>query len=213
MKSSLTYIAIFSFLSAKSAFSAPFDLIASDNIGTKRNVSIDHRTMLTPTTNLTMSPWPTKLYALDLGDNYQLVIIDARPYVKRPLPNIPPIQGFFRDFATNLERAYPPPALAPREAGQSYYDTDSFTRWDVAEWVIPLLCMTAPSRYIIAALVQLEREVARHGSPALLDAGIFGPHGSKPQAGFNSIKFSITPLQKDPAGNVVDAISGFASTS
>ena len=213
MRASLTIMAMLLSLSAPIVSSAPLNSRSPDDIGTKRDALIEHRALLTSTTNLSMSPWPTKYYALPLGDNYKLVITLARPYVKRPLPHVSTIQNFFRDFAINLEHAYPPPALAPKEAGQSYYDTDSFTRWDIRESVIPLVSTTAPSKYIIAALLEIEHQVSRHGPPAFVEALLVGPRGSKSEVGFNSIAFSMTPLERNLAGNVVDATSGFASTS
>jgi len=212
MRSSLTDMAMFLSLSAQIVSCAPLTS-KSLNIWTKRDALIEHRALLTSTTNLTMSHWPTQFYALPLGDNFKLVIFSAYSYVKRPLPKISPIQDFIRDFSDNLEHAYPPPALAPKEAGQSYYDTDSFTRWDIREWVIPILSTKAPSKIVIAALVQIAREVAKHGSPALVDAIIVGPRGSKEECGFNSLKLLITPLGKGLVGDVVNATSGFASTA
>ncbi len=213
MRSSLTDMAMFLSQSAQILFCAPLNSKSPDNIWTKRDASSEHRALLTSTTNITMSPWPTQFYALPLGENFKLVILSAYSYVKRPSPNISPIQEFIRDFADNLEHAYPPPALAPKEAGQSYYDTDSFTKWHMIEWVIPILGTAAPSKIVIAALVQIAREVAKHGSPALVDAIIVGPRGSKEECGFNSLKLLITPLGKGLVGDVVNATSGFASTA
>jgi len=213
MRSSLTNMAIFLFLSAQTVFCAPLTSTAPDSIWTRRDALFEHRALLTSTINMTMSPWPTKFYALSLGDNFKLVILTASSYVKRPLPKIAPIQDFIRDFADNLEHAYPPPALAPREAGQSHYDTDSFTRWSIREWVIPMISTMAPSRIIVAALMQIAREVAKHGPPALVEAVVVGPRGSKKECSFNSLSLTITPLGKGSVGNVVDATSEFASTS
>lgn len=160
-----------------------------------------------------MSPWPTHSYKLPLNRNFKLVILTAQPYTKRPSPNVLPIQNFIHDFSDNLEHAYPPPALSPKEAGQSYYDTGSFTKWGITERLVPMISKTAPSAAVIAALVQIAREVAKHGPPAVVDAQIVGPSGPMKDWPYNSIKLLITPLGKGLVGNVVNATSNLASTS
>lgn len=213
MRSSLRDIGLLLSLSAAIVFCAPLSSKSSDNIWTRRDASIQHRTLLPSTINITMSPWPTHRYALPLGGNFKLVILTAKPYSKRPLPNVPRIKDFIRDFSDNLEHAYPPPALTPKEAGQSFYDTDSFTKWEITEWVFPISSIPAPSGVVVGALVQIAREVAKYGPPALVEATILGPHGTKTARAFNTMRLEIRPLGKGLVGHVVNATSNLASTS
>lgn len=149
-----------------------------------------------PNSNLTISPWPEFPYALPLTDGFSLNVYSGTPYTQRPLPGIAELQGFIRDFAQNLEQAYPPPALAPREAGQTSYDTDSYTKWHVEENLIHFISSKAPTKIVLAALAQLAREVARHGPPAEVRALIVGRKtpGSGREYPYNALTLSIDPL-------------------
>ena len=166
-------------------------------------------------TSLYVSPWPSHRYMLPLINHFELHIIEATTYTHRPLPSVPEIQAFIRDFAQNLENAYPPPALSPREAGQWFIDTESFTRWQIKTNLPLFITSKAPISIVLAALAKLTLEVARHGPPASVQGLIVGRKtGSSRPYPYNGIVLTIDPLVKHQLGReAVDGNAISASTS
>lgn len=177
-------------------YCAPSDRPSLDEQGLEQRSASQTSTSPPVNNSLSTSSWPDRPYALPLTDDFDLNIITASSYTRRPLPAITIIQDFIRDFSENLEHACPPPALAPKEAGQSLYDTESFTRWHIVEYVLPITSQKAPTVIVLAALAQLYKEVARHGPPADARALILGRKkpGLKKNSPFNSLVLAISPL-------------------
>ena len=148
-------------------------------------------------TSLYVSPWPSHLYVLPLFNHFELHIIEAKPYVQRPLPSVSEFQAFIYDFAQKLENAYPPPALSPKEAGEWLIDIDSYTRWQIETYLPRFISSRAPVNIVLAAFAQLTLEVARHGPPASVRGLIIGLQpGSWKTYPYNAIILSIDPLAK-----------------
>ena len=164
------------------------------------------RATLHTNSNLTVSPWPENPYAIPLIDGFSLNVYSVTPYTQRPLPGISELQGFIQDFAENLEQAYPPPALAPKEAGQTSYSTDSFTKWQIREYLLRFTSSKAPA--------QLAREVARHGPPADVKALITGRKtaGSERSYPFNCLTLNVSPLAVNDKEDVPSRIAVSADT-
>ena len=161
------------------------------------------------------SRWPREQYSLRLNDDFQLNIYPAKPYAQDPLPRVALLKDFIRDFADNLREAYPPPELAPLKAGQFYYDTESYTKWQIEEIVLPITSSKAPTTIVLEALKQLSLEVAKHGPPAEFKSLIAGR--KKPGAGrnypFNALKFFVEPLGGENQEDIPDALFAPVRTS
>ena len=148
-------------------------------------------------TSLYMSPWPGHLYVLPLFNGFELHIIEAEPYIQQPLPSVAEFKAFIHDFAENLKNAYPPPELSPREAGEWFIDTNSFTRWQIETYLPRFISSKAPISIVLAAFAKLSIEVSRHGPPASVRGLIIGMKAGwwKPFP-YNAIKLQIDPLAK-----------------
>ncbi|KAL9596065.1 MAG: hypothetical protein Q9219_006051 [cf. Caloplaca sp. 3 TL-2023] len=138
-------------------------------------------------TNLTLTPWPKQSYSLTLKKNYRLYVVSVKPFTKDPPPSIPDLQAFIHDFSLNLLDNSPPPALAPRRAGQYRYDATSLTKWDIEEYVT-VLSTLAPTEIVVAAVERLKLEIQKHGPPAEFGALISGTG----RATYNILKLEIT---------------------
>ncbi|KAL8869652.1 MAG: hypothetical protein Q9174_004110 [Haloplaca sp. 1 TL-2023] len=124
--------------------------------------------------NLTLGRYPPLPYGIVLPNNYNLVIYRAENYVRRPLPSVPDIRTFFREFAEDLAEHYPSPAHTPRVAGKEHYDVkESFTRWNLEVDVMPLLAKPAPTEIVVAALLRMAAEVKKFGPPEALSGHIY----------------------------------------
>ncbi|KAL8736882.1 MAG: hypothetical protein Q9181_002248 [Wetmoreana brouardii] len=181
------------------------------------DVSLESHASPPSNTNHTLSlAWPRHSYTLTLVDGYFLVVYTVTPYIRLPLPLVSSLRAFIHSFADNLENAYPPPALAPKRAGQSEYDVrESFTEWQIKE-SLPLPATAAPAKVVIAALLKLSLEVKKFGPPADLNAIIFGGGKTvfKMEKPSNMVTLEITPIRKgEGEGAAVDDTPAVVNTS
>ena len=215
MKPFVSHTASGLLLSVCIAACAPRTWSPVDEFRISAGPSAKPRSIAPPNTNLSMSPWPDSPYGVPLTDDFDLDVYAATSYTQRPLPALLSIQDFIRDFADNLERAFPPPAFAPKKAGQSLYDTESFTKWQIAEYLLPVTSWKAPTNVVVAALAQLSVEVARHGPPAEVRAIIVGRKrpGAKKNSPFNGLGLRIDPLGPSQLGRKKADGDGFSAIS
>ena len=214
MKCFLFHTAIGLFLSANLVSCAPGALQPRDERWTTRKAPHGSHSLPHSNTNLTISPWPNDHYFLPLINDYKLNIYSATPYSRRPPPRVLLLQEFIRDFADNIEHAYPPPALAPIRGGQRYYDMDSFTKWRIEEAVLPIMGTSASTELVMLALAQISLQVASHGPPAELNTLIVGQKKPGKYYPMNSIYLSVHPLgEGEMRGTAVSRTGGFVSTS
>ncbi|KAI4241667.1 MAG: hypothetical protein LQ352_007405 [Teloschistes flavicans] len=179
---------------------------AVPRIGNGSSISLN----ASPKTNLSFPNWPSPPFFLRLAGTYRLAIYGAEAYAhNRPQPSVPLIREFVRDFGDNLAHAYPTPALAPKAAGQMYYDMDAFTKWEVKENV-GLFYTKMPAEIVVEALEALSKQVRRFGPPSFVKGMICD--GRKLG---NVVELTITPL--GPAAGVDKGLGGdgrnFSSTA
>ena len=144
-----------------------------------------------------VTPWPSGPYTLHLPSDY-IFGIDGESYSDSPAPTTASIQRFLYEFSDNLESAYPPPSLSPLRARSTYYDLDSFTRYDLTADVLAIVGLRAPSATVGKALGKLAFEVGRHGAPQQL-IGLISKHqrGLIPVRQYNLIRLVIQPLGEE----------------
>lgn len=175
------------------AMSAPLDasprfadIIA--NAGHNKTFPYPHNTTL-----LSFRPWPWRYY-IPLPYSYGLQLT-VRAFAGPDPPAISLLQHFINDFADNIKSTNPPPGLSPQKAYQDYFDTDSFTKYQIFTDVDGLFASRAPSWILINALSKLVVELRRHGPPGQLSGLIIQSRkGRLPPRLFNSISFDIMPI-------------------
>ncbi|KAL8829602.1 MAG: hypothetical protein Q9191_001929, partial [Dirinaria sp. TL-2023a] len=208
MKSFFTKILSVSILSAHLASPAPGILPLLDH--QRREQSAPAAFPSTAPSNASLSSrWPVNQYSLRLSDDFQLIIYPTKPYTQQPLPAVAPLKDFIRDFASNVKQAYPPPALAPRKAGQSCYDAESSTKWIIEELVLPITSSRAPTAIVLEGLKQFSLQVAQHGPPAESSSLIVGRKkpGARKNYPFNALKFFIESLGSGAGQDVPDVLN------
>ena len=171
------------------------------------------RTFSTMETRSTSSPgdnstdsglqaWPRGRYRLPLHDPFFLVIL-ASPYTRASAPRSRRVRDFIVDFARNIESECPPPGLSPRQAAQAYYDTDSFTKFDILESVPGIIATPAPTAILVSALNSIAEQIRNFGPPQSLTSSICQRRtGLIHVKFFNMISLDILQLESNDTGMI-----------
>lgn len=159
--------------------------------------------------SLELIPWRNRPYKHFLTPDYHLDIFSTKPYTHEPSPSVALIEEFINNFCENLSEKYPAPALAPREAGQSEYDPESYSKWSIRERVITG-GRQPPTDIIIRAALALEGEIAVHGPPAQFHSWIVGRDGTV----YSALELEIHPLVPEMSISLpAERIGMFRNTS
>ncbi|CAF9907246.1 MAG: hypothetical protein HETSPECPRED_007080 [Heterodermia speciosa] len=171
------------------------------------------RTFSTMETRSTSSPgdnstdsglqaWPRGRYRLPLHDNFFLVI-SASPYTRASAPLSRRVRDFIVEFADNIESECPPPGLSPQQAAQAYYDTDSFTKFEIVESVPGIIASPAPTAILISALNSIAVQIRNFGPPQSLTSSICQRRtGLIRVKYFNIITLDIFQLESNDTGMI-----------